>query len=688
VALAADPNAFPQLQLAPWAVLEHDVVVPSGSQGGEQIAVPIDPQAKRTALRAHASQSFSLERAIKDPGTTETWNRFQARAPTGLLDDTKGSSSDTIALTASEPPLAKLLKSGDAAVQKLYHARPIEQIHKETTARPIARKQITALIDKQMSALGPLTAAQKKNLQRLQEDGTGVVVTGQQTGVLGGPLYSLFKALGAVNHAASLSERGVPAVPVFWLASYDSDLKEVQDMKAVGAGDPKSLTLGKKLNEHPVGEQTLGAGIDKMLGELRAVLEETHAPHIDDAMKLAHECFTADSTFAGGFSKLIFELTKQHGLLILDPNAREFSQLAKPVLERELFAPTGSKGAIDVANAELDKLGLKPQVHGNTDRLNVFFVDDNGKRVFLSRDADGNFSTGGTPSKLTAAEVKTLIDASPERFTPSALLRPVVEDQVLPTLTYVGGPSEVSYFAQIGGVYDWAKVPMPSVETRPSFAFAAKKDVAALEGATGLGIDALLAHEAPLALIGRAGLPPAVRAAYDALAAVRDEVGQAASAAEKLASARDFDGLLALQSSLSSKVERALDDVLAAVKAAGLERAEKGVSFARDKVQKPLLSMKADVERAKTDKGFTPQSSHFGKVFTELRGLDDQAVKVGRQTRPDLVAAFQKLKPGNEPQERTMTIVQLVAELGLDAADAFLGLAQVGQAGRTLVTVD
>lgn len=689
VALAADPNAFPGQGLKPWAVLEHDVVVPEGSRGGRQTVVLIDPQAKRSALRAHASQSFSLERAIKEPGTTETWHRLQSRAPTNLLEGvTVPTANKTIALASGEPELATRLRAGDPAVAALYHARSIEQVHKETTKRPIARVEITQLIEKQMGALGALTSAQKKNLERLKDERTGTVVTGQQTGVLGGPLYSIFKALGAVHHAAALSERGVPAVPVFWLASYDSDLKEVQEMKAVGSGDPKPLSLGKKIDDKPVGNEKLGAGVTKMLDELDAVLEQTQAAHRDVAMKLARTCFTPDTTFAAGFSKLIFELTKQHGLLILDPGAREFAALATPVLERELFAPTSSKAAIEVANAELDALGLKPQVHGATDRLNVFFVDDAGKRVFLSRDADGGFTTGGTPAKLSADAAKKLLADSPERFTPSALLRPIVEDSVLPTLTYVGGPSEVSYFAQIGGIYDWAGVPMPQVETRPSFAFVKQKELAALEGATGLGIDALLVHEAPLAIIGRASLPADVRAAYAQLDAVRAEASAAAADAEKLGVARDFPTLTAMQQSLTKKVGNALDGVLVAVRTAGLERCEKGVSFSREKLDKMLAGIGADIERAKKEPGFTPPSAGFGRVAGELKSLDDQAVKVGRQARPELVASFHKLKPGNEPQERTMTIIQLVAELGLDAADTFMPLAQVGKPGRTLVAVD
>ncbi len=437
-----------------------------------------------------------------------------------------------------------------------------------------------------------------------------------------------------------------------------------------------------------MGNEKLGPGVTKMLDELKAVLEETHAPHMDAALKLAHECFTPDTTFAAGFSKLIFELTKQQGLLILDPNAREFSSLARPVLERELFAPTTSKTAIDTANEQLDALGLKPQVHGGTDRLNVFFVDDVGKRVFLSRAEDGGFTTGGTPAKLSADDVKKMLTTTPERFTPSALLRPVVEDQVLPTLTYVGGPSEVSYFAQIGGVYDWAGVPMPQVQTRPSFAFANKKDIAALESATGLGIDALLAHDAPLAILGRAGLTPEVRAAYDTLDAARAAAGAAAAEAEKLANAHDFPSLAALQKSVAAEVGAALDGVLAAVRTAGLERCDKGVTFGRDKIGKMLEGIEADIEKAKSNPGYTPPSAAFGRVARELASLDAQAVKVGRQSRPDLIGAFHKLRPGNEPQERTMTIVQLVAELGLDAADTFVSLAQVGKPGRTLVAVD
>jgi bacillithiol biosynthesis cysteine-adding enzyme BshC len=688
VHLAADPSAFPKLG-KPWAVLEHQVVVPAGSPGGRQTPVAIDPQTKRQALRSHASQGFSLERAIKDPGTTETWHLLQAREKLGTLEALAPPNvTTTSSLSFNEPPLFSLMRNGDATARALYRLRPMEQVHKEATSRPIAREKIVGLIESQMASLGELSAAQKKNLARLREDSTGVVVSGQQTGVLGGPLYSLFKALGAVQHASSLSERGMPAVPVFWLASYDSDLKEVQDAKVLFGSEQKILSLKQKAADKPVGSLPLGDNATTMLDELEAALRQSGAPHTDEAMELARACFTPGATFAGAFSELMFALTKETGLLILDPADRTFASLARPVIERELFSPLGSKDAIEKANATLESIGQKPQVHGTSDRLNVFFVDDQGKRVFLKREADGSFTTGGVPGTLSRAAVEKLLDDSPERFTPSALLRPIVEDQVLPTLSYVGGPAEVSYFAQIGGVYEWAGVPMPAVDLRPSFAAARKDEIDALTQTIGMGVTALLSHPTPLDAIGRAGLPQSVRDAYERLGEVRARVQGEADAWEGRVGAKDYDALASGLASLKDDVARVLDDVLSVVKAAGLERCEKGLQFTNDKLPGIFDGALKDIEKAKANPGFTPPRGVLGKVASELSGLDGQAVKAGRQQNAALVQTLHKLQPAGEPQERTMTIVQLVAEFGLDVADVFLPLSQVSQGSRSLVVVD
>lgn len=688
VHLAADGAFFPE-HGAPWAVQRHDVVVPNDAKSTLPLThISVDAARKRAALQAHGSQPFSLASATSAPGAVESWSHFFARVDADATADAKSvNSTDTTALTLPTTLLQDLRAAKNATIEQLYHTRSVPQTHADAVNRPIARAQLVELITDQAQRYGALTPAQHANLALLAKDGTATVVTGQQTAVMGGPLYSLFKALGAVARAQELTAQGLPSVPVFWMASYDADLKEVQEVKALGDTEVKTLTLKLRQQDKPVGTIKLGDGATRMLDEMDAVLTNTQAPHKDAALALARTCFTADATFADAFGRFIFALTQQHGLLVLDPNDRRFSALARPVLERELFADTSSQTRVDAAVALLQAQNVEPQVHSTSDRLNVFFVDDNGQRVFVKRTADG-FVTGGTPATLSHAQARQLLDDAPERFTPSALLRPVVQDAVLPTVSYIGGPSEVAYYAQIGGVYDWAGVPMPSVQARPSFAFAHRRDVDALEHVTGLPIAVLLEHPTPHELIGRAALPAAVRAAYDRVAKVRNSVDATIERITAAVHDKNADGVQAEFDALMATVRAAMNDASACAQTASLQRCVDGIKGAAQKLDHVAQQLTASVQRMRTDPHYAPTTSAVGKVGAELSALVAQSVKVGRQARPELVRAFNQLLPGGAPQERSMSLVQLVAEVGTDAAALFLPHAQVDGAQRHLVKVD
>jgi bacillithiol biosynthesis cysteine-adding enzyme BshC len=619
-------------------------------------------------------------------GTAPSRDRLVAGgAPTSALAQAHAPAR-TVKLPGAAPALVTAMQTPGDPVAQLFGLRPTAEVVADLQTRSYPRAALASVLQAQQKARGATAPQVYANIAKLAEPGTAAVVTGQQVGVLGGPLYSLFKALGAVNHAAELEKRGMPAVPVFWLASYDADLKEVQQASVVsGAPEAKVGSLGLKDQARPVGGLAIGPGAGKLVDDLAAALPD--GPRKAELVAELRAIYTPEATFTEAFAKLVGRLTDQFGLVMLDPSDRAFAALTRPVIEKELFAPTSSQAAIDAASAQLGALGHKVQVESKTDRLNVFFVDDGGRRVFMKRAADGGFETGGTPGKLSAAEARALLASAPERFSPSALLRPIVEDSVLPTAAYVGGPAEVSYFAQIGGVYDWAGVAKPTVVSRPSFGFVTQAEDKRVFDRTGKSVEQLLADPKLTETVGWAGLPAPVAKAYAALQAEAVDAQAFLGKLEGVLEQRAWPVAEKLVKERRASVARRLDDVKREVKAAGLERCQKGLDHQAPQVDQGFQAMLDQLAEAQKTPSHTPARGALGKAIGGLGGLVDQALKVGRQEAGDVMQVVNRLQPGGDPQERQMTIGQLFVERGPEVAATFADLARVGEPGRTLVVL-
>ena len=293
------------------------------------------------------------------------------------------------------------------------------------------------------------------NIEKLR-DGARAIVTGQQVGLLGGPLLTLLKAATAVARAKQVSQTtGVEHVPVFWLATEDHDLREVDQAALPGKDGVEVLTLGGRAHsEAPVGDVALGEDAERLLeraGELMAWAPVT---------ELLRECYGASgATFASAFARLMARLFAEQGLIVLDASRREFHRLGAAALRGAIEQAGELEAALLARTAELERLGYHAQVLVKAGASLLFLVSDvDGRpvRQVLRRMADGSWKAGsGAAAKVyTTAELLEILDNAPERLSPNALLRPVFQDVLLPTTAYVGGPAEIAYFAQSAAVYE------------------------------------------------------------------------------------------------------------------------------------------------------------------------------------------------------------------------------------------
>ena len=279
-------------------------------------------------------------------------------------------------------------------------------------------------------------------LERLSRPGTVAVVTGQQVGFLSGPGYTIYKALTAVKLAERLTEKGIEAVPVFWLATEDHDFAEVNHAWVYNhEHQPSRLeSVASPETNQPVGGIVLGA-FDWSL--LATGLEGL--PFAGDVVKLAAEAYVPGTTMGQAFRRLVSTILGEHRLLYVDPLAESIRSLAAPLLHEAVIAEPQLKQKLLDRNKELIAAGYHAQVHVDAQTSLVFLLE-NGHRQNLRRQ-NGNYLAGGRI--IPAAEIA----ARSEHLSPNALLRPVVQDYILPTLVYVGGPAELAYLAQSQVIY-------------------------------------------------------------------------------------------------------------------------------------------------------------------------------------------------------------------------------------------
>jgi bacillithiol biosynthesis cysteine-adding enzyme BshC len=323
---------------------------------------------------------------------------------------------------------------------------------------PISRRVEVAGILRDQNLLFGSGTESMRNLDLLAE-GAAAVVTGQQVGLFGGPAYSFYKALTAIQAAHEIKKRGIPAVPVFWMATEDHDLDEVRHVTWFHEGELRNLALPKPVEDAvPVGRVHLGEEIEGLLKQVQPMLGQT----LGD---LLHETYTPVATYSSAFAALFARIFSELGLILLDPLDERLHRIAAPVLHEALAERDELNDLLLRRGKELERAGYEVQVKV-TSHSTLLFSMHEGKRQVITA-SNGGFSSGSH----TMPREKWLqkVQDAPEIFSPNALLRPVVQDFLLPTVAYFGGPAELAYYAQSEVIYKRLLGRMPVLLPRADF---------------------------------------------------------------------------------------------------------------------------------------------------------------------------------------------------------------------------
>lgn len=327
--------------------------------------------------------------------------------------------------------------------------------------------EVSDIILKQYSILSPSDLTQG-NIKKLTDKKTLAIVTGQQLGLLGGPLYTFYKTITAIKLSRFLSERysDYNFVPIFWLEADDHDFNEVRTVKIIDEGN-NLVNIGYKEEieeddlRQSIGLINLESSINDFFDKLNNVLKQTDfKTAIVDRLK---SIYKEGRSFKEAFRELIFDYFDEYGLVMFDPQDSDVKNLLKPVFKKEITDFREHTEKLVHVSATLEEL-YHAQV--KVKPVNLFLRVDEGR--YSIEPVENEYRLRRKRKSFSQEQLLELLENEPDKFSPNVLLRPICQDYLLPTAFYVAGPSEISYFAQLKPLYEFYEIPQPIIYPRSS----------------------------------------------------------------------------------------------------------------------------------------------------------------------------------------------------------------------------
>jgi len=466
-----------------------------------------------------------------------------------------------------------------AGVQPFYPHSPhfSEWLKAEASALkydPPRRERVSTILERQNASwdASPQTFA---NLRRLRQ-GAAAVVTGQQVGLFGGPMFTIYKALTAVKLAEEATAAGVDAVPVFWLATSDHDLAEVNHISIPG---PDGLLRKLTTSSHgvagaPVSEVRLGKEILPVVEDAASLLGDC------EVSQFLRDAYRPGETIGTAFARFLARLFRQWGVILLDASDPELHHVAAPIYRAAIERAEDLDAELLARGQALESAGYYQQVKVTESSVLLFALRE-GARTAIHRRHGSNvngsnqvaeFVIGNEPGaeRLSSTELLDRIAAAPENFSPNVLLRPVVQDYLLPTLAYAGGAAETAYFAQAGAVYEVILGRVTPIVPRFSATLVEPKVQRWLQQYAITVLETFHGTDALRKALASRTLPEGVQASFDeAKQSVEESLSQLREVLEKL-----DPTLVGASQTASSKMHYQLDRLHQLATAAELRRSE------------------------------------------------------------------------------------------------------------------
>lgn len=326
-----------------------------------------------------------------------------------------------------------------------------------------------------------LSETTRNNITLLAANNSLAVVTGQQLGILGGPLYTVYKIITAIKLSRYLSERydEFNFIPVFWLEGDDHDFEEVSSLNIINENNEiEKIIYQEEIpedgNKGSIGYLKFTESINEVFASLEQHLRKTEFS--GDIIANLKSIYKPGKTFKESFKELLNWLFDEYGLVILDPQDKKIKDLLRPVFKQEITDFRKHSEKLIQVSAVLDE---KYHSQVKVRAINLFYNFAEGR--YLIEPVDNEYRLRRKRKRFTYEELINMIDTEPENFSPNVLLRPICQDYLLPTAFYVAGPGEIAYFAQAIPLYDFYSIKAPVVYPRSSVTILEKNISSLLE---------------------------------------------------------------------------------------------------------------------------------------------------------------------------------------------------------------
>lgn len=363
--------------------------------------------------------------------------------------------------------------AGKRQIEQYFHYNFQEKAHyreriEELSRRSFMRSELANHISEFMKPY-PTSHKVKESIDKLRKANSVVVIGGQQAGILTGPLYSIHKVISIIALAKEKEkELEVPVVPIFWIAGEDHDYAEVNHIYLEKDNQLEKCVYPEKVLDK---RMVTDVSIDKdtcLLWVKDVIKSFGETDFSKSLLELSEKAITQSMNYVDFFAYLIMELFKEDGLLLVDSGNRQFRKLEKEIFIKQIKNTQKITSAVKEQQSVLLGNGYKNTIDMADHAANIFYYDEEFyERILLEFDPETKIYTGKNGTlRLTQEELLSIASEFPEKLSNNVVTRPVMQEELFPTLAFIAGPGEISYWAELKNVFELFEMKMPPIVPR------------------------------------------------------------------------------------------------------------------------------------------------------------------------------------------------------------------------------